>query len=115
MVPHEPMPPALANFYSGVDAPSVAEEFLCLLESPAVRIERIASHGQASPAGFWYDQEQDEWVMLLRGEATLLFEDGPLEMKAGDHLRIPRHMRHRVERTSPDAVWLAVHLKAAPV
>ena len=109
------MPPTPASFYSGADVPAGAEEFLCVLESPGVRIERIVSHGQASPPGFWYDQEQDEWVMLLRGAATLCFDDGSLDMKAGDHLHIPRHRRHRVEWTSHDAIWLAVHLKMPPV
>ena len=41
-----------------------------------VRIERIISHGHASPADFWYDQAQHEWVIVLKGAARLQFEDG---------------------------------------
>jgi cupin 2 domain-containing protein len=58
-----------------------------LAESRSVRVERIVSRGAASPDGFWYDQENDEWVLLARGEATLEFENGEMtEMKTGDHL-----------------------------
>ena len=82
-----------------------------LLESTNVRIERIVSHGHASPDDFWYDQAQDEWVVLLKGAATLRFEDATVEMKPGDFLNIPAHKRHRVESTTPDepTIWLAVH------
>lgn len=84
-----------------------------LASSSHVRIERIVSHGQASPAGFWYDQQQHEWVTLLQGAARLRFEDQeqPVEMQAGDFLLIPAHHRHRVEWTTEDepTVWLAVH------
>jgi len=73
------------------------------------RLEHIVSRGEASPAGFWYDQPQDEWVALLRGEATLAFQDGTLDLCAGDALIIPAHRRHRVAFTSADAVWLALH------
>jgi cupin 2 domain-containing protein len=92
-------------------APEAAEEvFTTLFEKPGLKIERIASHGHASPAGFWYDQEQEEWVLLVRGEAVLQFEGRPdLHLKAGDHLRIPAHLRHRVASVSADALWLAVH------
>ena len=66
------------------------ETFDTLLESKHVKIERIISRGASSPAGFWYDQEQDEWVVLLKGKAVLSFEDGQrTELAAGDHLLIP--------------------------
>ena len=83
-----------------------------LLDATNVRIERIVSHGHASPEGFWYDQDQHEWVVLLKGAARLRFEDDeqPVEMKPGDFVKIQAHKRHRVEWTTPDepTVWLAV-------
>ena len=89
-----------------------------LLQSSTVRIERIVSHGHASPEGFWYDQEQDEWVVVLAGAARLRVdgEDSSIEMKPGDFFNIPAHKRHRVEWTTPDepTVWLAVHHEASP-
>ena len=89
------------------------EQFQTLLETGSVRIERILSNSHASPDGFWYDQAGDEWVVVLRGGATLEFDPGiPRSLAAGDHLFIPRHTRHRVAETSPDTIWLAVHLKA---
>ncbi|MBY0514405.1 MAG: cupin domain-containing protein [Gemmataceae bacterium] len=82
-----------------------------LVDSAAVRVERIVSHGHASPPGFWYDQARAEWVLLLTGAATLRFEDRAVELRPGDCVTIPAHVRHRVEWTTPDAptVWLAVH------
>lgn len=76
-----------------------------------VRVERIVSAGHASPEGFWYDQEQAEWVVILKGRAKLRFENEVLEMKPGDFVNIPAHQRHRVEWTTPGepTVWLAVH------
>lgn len=104
---------AIRNLYQPTGAPS-QESFETLVQSEAVRVEQISSHGHASPPGFWYDQEQDEWVALLKGTATLEFADAyALELVAGDSLTIPARMRHRVARTSPDAVWLAVHFAAA--
>ncbi|MCU0972611.1 MAG: cupin domain-containing protein [Burkholderiales bacterium] len=89
------------------------EAFYEILVRPGVRIERIVSFGQASPAGFWYDQPQGEWVMLLAGAARLRFEDEPSArtLGPGDHVHIPPHCRHRVEWTDParPTVWLAVH------
>lgn len=96
------------------DLPTVlAEELTELLaETRHVRVERIVSTGHASPEGFWYDQEKLEWVILLKGEARLLFEgdDEPITMRAGDYILIPAHRKHRVEWTTPDepTVWLAV-------
>lgn len=82
-----------------------------LLESPGVRIEQIVSQGHSSPEGFWYDQEQSEWVAVLTGAARLKFEDRTVEMNPGDFVNIPAHTRHRVEWTTPHepTVWLAVH------
>lgn len=81
-----------------------------LVTAPNVRIERIVSHGHASPPDYWYDQPEAEWVVVLRGAARLRFEDGTVEMRPGDHITIPAHRRHRVEWTTPDepTVWLAV-------
>ena len=89
----------------------MAEVIETLLTTPAVRIERITSHGDASPAGFWYDQGEHEWVTVISGRARLAFETGPaVELGPGDHVNIPAHVRHRVEWTDPDqpTVWLAV-------
>ena len=82
-----------------------------------MRIERIVSTGQASPPGFWYDQPDDEFVVLLAGAASLRFEAGDvtLDLKPGDWVEIPAHVRHRVEATQadPPTVWLAVHRSAS--
>ena len=95
----------LANAQSG-------EEFLTLCDNANVKIERIVSHAHTSPAGFWYDQDEDEWLAVLRGAATLEFAGGErVELKAGDYLTIGRHVQHRVVSTSEETVWLAVHLR----
>lgn len=84
-----------------------------LLDADNIRIERITSHGHASLDGFWYDQEQNEWVVVVQGKATLRFEDDdqPVDMGPGDFINIPAHRRHQVDWTTPDepTVWLAVH------
>lgn len=85
-----------------------------LLAAPNLRIERIVSTGQASPDGFWYDQDTNEWVLLVQGAARVRFEDRTVELVPGDYLHIPAHRRHRVEWTTPDGptVWLAIHYAA---
>ena len=86
--------------------------FLTLFENSTFKIDRIVSHTHSGPQGFWYDQEEDEWVIVLRGAATLELTSGELvEMNAGDYLTIPRHVKHRVARTSEETIWLAVHVK----
>ena len=94
------------------DLPSqLPDELITILNDAAdVRIERIVSHGHVSPKDFWYDQEQHEWVVVLKGTARLQFEDGEVEMKVGDFVNIPAHKKHRVEWTTPDepTIWLAV-------
>jgi cupin 2 domain-containing protein len=82
-----------------------------IIAAAEVRIERFISHGHASPKGCWYDQDQHEWVVVLKGAARLQFEDGTVEMKAGDFINIPARKRHRIEWTRPGelTIWLAVH------
>ena len=82
-----------------------------LIPDRGVLIERIISAGQTTPAGIWYDQERDEWVVLLQGQARLVWENGKvMNMAAGDWVFIPAHERHRVDFTShrPPCIWLAV-------
>ena len=89
----------------------MAEVIEILLTTPVVRIERITSRGDASPVGFWYDQDEHEWVMVVAGRGRLRFEDGEVrEMGPGDCVNIAAHRRHRVDWTDPAAatVWLAV-------
>lgn len=94
---------------------NLPEELTTVLQQgQGVRIERIVSTGHKSPEGFWYDQPENEWVMVLTGAARLQFEDTVVEMKAGDSISIPAHQKHRVLWTSPDepTVWLAVFYEA---
>lgn len=82
-----------------------------ILNSGSIRIERIVSRGQSSPAEGWYDQDENEWVMVAAGAGRILFEDGrEILLSAGDYINIPRHSRHRVSWTDPRqlTVWLAV-------
>ena len=100
------------NFFANLPAGADGESFATLFENANAKIERIVSHAHQSPAGFWYDQDDDEWVIVLRGDATLEFGNGELvEMNTGDYLAIPRHVKHRVARTSEETIWLAVHVK----
>jgi len=89
------------------------EEFTTLLGEPGLIVQRIVSTGQASPPGFWYDQADAEWVLLLEGEALLRFADesAARHLYPGDHLDIAAGRKHRVEWTKlgTHTVWLAVH------
>jgi cupin 2 domain-containing protein len=98
------------NLYTDIPEYLPKELVDVLAESSNVRIERIVSDGHTTPEDFWYDQEQNEWVLLASGAALLEFEDRKLEMKAGDHVLIPAHQKHRVASTSTTekTIWLAV-------
>lgn len=107
------------SLFADLPAASLADERFDLLHrGGGVRIERIVSTGQASAPGAWFDQAQDEWVVLLKGSASLLIEGEPVarRLAPGDWLLLPAGLRHRVEWTAPDetTVWLAVHIDLAP-
>ena len=101
------------NIFAGVSDRLNDERIDAIASADGIRIERIVSTGQASPPGFWYDQDWSEWVIVLSGSASLQFE-GEAELcslRPGDYVNIPAHARHRVEWTDPGrpTVWLAVH------
>jgi cupin 2 domain-containing protein len=98
----------MANIFDDATPPSVGERFEPLLERRDLRIERIVSSAQ--PDTRVYDQAQDEWVVLLRGEAELEVEGVKRQLREGDHLFLAAHTVHRVLRCSEGAVWLALHM-----
>jgi cupin 2 domain-containing protein len=108
------MPPRIDSLFAALPSPEAGEDFLTLLRRPGLHIERIVSSPR--PASTLYDQDGDEWVVLLQGEATLELDGEPLTLRAGDHLLIPAHLPHRVLATSasPRCIWLAVHMQPQP-
>jgi len=108
----EGAPTGHANLLSGALPPLGQETSTLLLDTPSCRLLRIHSHQAASPAGFWYEQSEHEWVLLLQGSALLRFEaePQPRALSRGDQLLIPAGARHRVEATDPDpgTIWLAL-------
>ena len=101
------------NLFTDLPGNLPDELLTTLLKAANIRIERIVSLGHTSPDGFWYDQDEHEWVIVLKGAARLQFEDSTVEMKPGDFVNIPAHKKHRVEWTTPDepTIWLAVFYK----
>jgi len=100
------------NIFDSIPSNSVEEIFTSLVKNEKVRIERIVSYGQTTAAGQWYDQPEDEWVLLIQGEARIEFENNRIEnLTAGDHINIVAHQKHRVSWTKEDSetIWLAVH------
>ena len=103
------------NLFADIPQDLSQEQIDELVVSSDIKIERIVSRGHASPDGFWYDQDWHEWVSVLAGSAGVLFEGEaePRTLRAGDHLLIPAHTRHRVAWTEAgrDTIWLAVHYR----
>ena len=107
----------ISNIYGKIpfDLPEEWVDILVSKGDGGIRIERIVSRGHASPPGFWYDQDRNELVILLKGSAGLRFEDGEdtVVLQPGDWINIPAHQNHRVEWTDPDqdTVWLTVYYR----
>ncbi len=94
------------NIYEGEMPASGCEVFSTLVSTPRLRVESIRS--DLKKPGEWYDQDEDEWVLLCEGEAELEIEGETLSLKRGDHLLIPRRTPHRVLSTSRGALWIGV-------
>lgn len=102
------------NLFQNIPAPDVDEYFDTLWKSADLHIERIISKGHHSEPDFWYDQDWDEWLLILQGRAKIALElQQVLTMTVGDTLLIPAHQRHQVLWTDPEqeTIWLAVHHK----
>ena len=112
-MPSEKKPLKIDNLFANIPATLGDELFEPLIDSGHFRLERIVSRQHATPPGHWYDQSEDEWVLLLSGRAGLQFEkpDRMVVLGPGDHLLIPAGWRHRVAWTDPDrdTLWLALH------
>ena len=109
------MPSDISNIFTDIPDSLPDELFESILNNDTVNIERIVSRGHVSPKGHWYDQDRDEWILLLQGQGSLLFEGTgiPVTLNPGDYCLIPAHVRHRVVWTASnqDTIWLAIHLK----
>jgi cupin 2 domain-containing protein len=102
----------MGNIFSSLPVKSENELFEELLRYKNIRIERIVSQGHTSPEKGWHDQQENEWVIILEGSGSILFESGEeVNLKKGDYLNIPAHTRHKVVRTDPNniTIWLAIH------
>ncbi len=105
----------LTNLVADIPDNLPEELFQTLLTKAHFRIERIVSLGHASPDDVWCDQDEHEWVLLVKGAARLRFDgvEAAVEMKPGSFINIPARKRHRVEWTTPSqhTVWLAIHYR----
>jgi cupin 2 domain-containing protein len=107
-----PSTPPTLNILSTIPPPGADEAIETLLKGDGIRVERIVSYGHASPSGFWYDQHEAEWVVLMSGRARLTIEGEAedRELGPGDSVFLPAHRRHRVAWTQAGqpTVWLAI-------
>ncbi len=103
----------IKNIFKKIPKEIPDEIFQEILSTDKLKIERILSKGHASPKGGWYDQNTNEWIILLKGKAKLAFKESktPIELTPGDYINIPSHVKHRVEWTDPsqETIWLAIH------
>ena len=103
----------VGNVFSDIPEHLPDELFEEILQTESFTLERIVSRGHSTPPGQWYDQEKNEWVMVLKGRAGLSFEgeDEIVVMERGEYIHIPAHQKHRVEWTDPEGetLWLALH------
>lgn len=100
------------NIYENIPSKIPQELFEIIAENDDIKIERIISEGHSTPDDFWYDQEKNEFVILLKGSAEVQFEnDRIVKLTEGDYLLIKKNEKHRVSLTDKNVktIWLAVH------
>lgn len=101
----------IGNLFSKLPDGKSGEVIETLLHQPGLTIERITSNGQVTPEGDWYDQDNDEWVLLVEGNGVIFYEDESEDtLIKGDYLLIPKHKKHRVIHTDANTLWLAIHI-----
>jgi len=98
------------NVFENIIIDKDKEQFFDLLKSDNIKIEKIVSNGQSSPINFWYSQEKNEFVLILKGDAILEYEDKEVKLQEGDYINIKAFTKHRVKYTNKDepTIWLAV-------
>lgn len=102
------------NIFSIIPENIPREIIETIISSKHLRVERIISKGHSSPQNFWYDQNENEWVLLLEGKAMIKFEDDSIvTLHKGDYILISAHQKHRVEWTDPEhqTIWLTIFFK----
>ncbi len=101
------------NIFTKIPKDLDEEFFEKLISQDNIKIQRIISKGHTSPKSGWYNQNENEWVIILQGEAILSFEEKDINLKVGDYINIPAHTKHKVSWTKPNTqtIWLAVHYK----
>jgi cupin 2 domain-containing protein len=106
----------MPNIFSKIPEKLHKELFEEIARGGSFKLQRIVSKGHATPKGEWYDQDKDEWVILLKGKAGIVMDGkkGVITLEPGDYLSLPAHQKHRVEWTDPEAetVWLALHYES---
>jgi len=102
------------NIFKNIPNKLQEELFEDIISNNGIKIQRIVSQGNTTPKNEWYDQEGDEWVIVLQGKATISFEnEDDVNLILGEYINIPAHKKHRVSWTSEDeqTIWIAVHYK----
>lgn len=100
-----------SNIFANIPKEIEEELFENIVSKENINIKRIISYGHTSPDSGWYDQDYNEWVILLQGEAIISFNNGDeVRLKPGDYINIPSHTKHKVSWTKPNtkSVWLAI-------
>ena len=108
------MKQSVSNIFANIPEQISQELFKNIVTGDNIRIERIISKGHTAPEAGWYDQDEHEWVIVLKGAATIEFEhQAAAHLEGGSYLNIPAHARHKVSWTDPDleTVWLAIYYK----
>jgi len=100
----------VTNIFKNIPKEISEEIFEEIFSNDIIRIERIISKGQSSPTDFWYEQQENEFVILLKGKATISINENKIQLNSGDYINIPAKVKHRVEWTDPnnETIWLAV-------